>query len=118
MEYNAIDARVHGTPENSYGTCVGRVKSGPMTFTRISTDEAVGRIIACVGEGEFTDDPLETFGGVGIVKINKLQELLQSLCSRGFEHHVAVSQSRVGKILFEAMHKYLNWDVYYHNGNN
>ncbi len=115
MEYNAIDARVRGTSENSYGACVGRVKSGPMTFSRISTDEAVGRIIACIGEGEFIDAPLETFGGVGVVKINRLQELLQLLCSRGFEHHVAVSQSLVGKVLFEAMHNYLNWDVYYHN---
>jgi L-fucose isomerase-like protein len=95
MEYNAIDARVRGTSENSYGTCVGRVKSGPMTFARISTDEAAGMISACIGEGKFTDDPLETFGGVGVVRINRLQELLQLLCRRGFEHHVAVSQSLV-----------------------
>jgi len=115
MEYNAIDARVRGTSENSYGTCVGRVKSGPMTFARISTDETAGMISTCIGEGKFTDEPLETFGGVGVVKINRLQELLQLLCRRGFEHHVAVSQSLVGKILFEAMHNYLNWDVYYHN---
>ncbi len=115
MEYNAIDARARGTKENSYGTCVGRVKPGPMTFARISTDEIEGSIIASIGEGEFTDDALETFGAVGVVKINRLQELLQLLCRKGFEHHVAVSQSLVGKILFEAMHNYLNWDVYYHN---
>lgn len=115
MEYNAIDARARGTKENSYGTCVGRVKSGPMTFARISTDEIEGKITAYVGEGEFTDDALETFGAVGVVKINRLQELLQLLCRKGFEHHVAVSQSQVAKILFEAMHNYLNWDVYYHN---
>ena len=97
------------------GTCVGRVKPGPMTFARISTDEIEGKITAYVGEGEFTDDALETFGAVGVVKINRLQELLQLLCRKGFEHHVAVSQSLVGKILFEAMYNYLNWDVYYHN---
>jgi len=115
MEYNAIDARVRGTSIDSYGTCVGRVKSGPITFARISTDEVAGRIIAYIGEGEFTDDPLETFGGVGVVKINRLQELLHLLCNRGFEHHIVVSQSLVGKVLFEAMYNYLNWDVYYHN---
>ncbi len=115
MEYNAIGTRACDTSENSYGTCVGRVKSGPMTFVRISTDEATGRIITCVGEGEFTDDPLVTFGGFGVVKINKLQELLQLLCSKGFEHHVAVSHSLTGNVLFEAIHNYLNWDVYYHN---
>ncbi len=91
MEYNAIDARVRGTKENSYGTCVGRVKSGPMTFARISTDEIEGTIAACIGEGEFTDDPLKTFGAFGVVKINRLQELLQLLCRKGFEHHVAIS---------------------------
>ena len=114
MEYNAMDTRVRGTPENSYGTCSGRVKSGPMTFAQVSTDDTGGKIIACIGEGEFTDDPLETFGGVGVVKINRLQKLLQMLCSKGFGHHVAVSQSLVGKILFEAMYNYLNWEVYYH----
>jgi len=115
MEYNAIDARVRGTKDNSYGTCVGRVKPGPMTFARISTDEIEGIIAACIGEGKFTDDTLRTFGAVGVVKINRLQELLKLLCRKGFEHHVAVSQSLVAKILFEAMHNYLNWDVYYHN---
>jgi len=115
MEYNAIDARALGSKDNSYGTCVGRVKSGPMSFTRISTDEIEGKITACIGEGEFTDDPLNTFGGVGVAKIAKLQELLQFLCQNGFEHHVAVSQSLVGDILFEAMDNYLGWEVYYHN---
>ncbi len=115
MECNAIDARVRGSKENSYGTCVGRVRSGSMTFARISTDETRGVITACIGEGEFTDDTLKTFGASGVVKINRLQELLQSLCRKGFEHHVAVSQSLVGKILFEAMNNYLNWDVYYHD---
>lgn len=111
MESNAMDVRVRGTKENSYGTCVGRVKPGPMSFARISTDEIEGKITAYVGEGEFTNDALETFGAVGVVKIDRLQELLQLLCRKGFEHHVAVSQSLVGKILFEAMHNYLNWDV-------
>ncbi|RKY02092.1 fucose isomerase, partial [Candidatus Poribacteria bacterium] len=43
MSYNFIDANARGTPEKSYGTCAGRVKPGPMTFLRISTDEAGGR---------------------------------------------------------------------------
>jgi len=116
MEYNAIDARARGTDENSYGTCVGRVKPGPMTFARISTDEIEGKITAYVGEGEFTDDALETFGAVGVVKINRLQELLQLLCRKGFEHHVAISQSWVGRIILETMRNYLGWDIYYHNG--
>ena len=114
MSYNAIAARGIGQ-ENSYGTCIGRVKSGPMTFARISTEDTTGRIMACLGEGKFTDDPLKTFGGVGVARINRLQELLQFLCRNGFEHHIAVSQSPVSNILFEAMNNYLGWDVYEHN---
>ncbi len=115
MEHNFIDANVRKSKENSYGTCSGRLKSGPLTFARISTDDVCGRIIVCIGEGEFTDDPLNTFGGVGVAKIDELQELLQFLCENGFEHHVAMSQSLVGDILFEAMDNYLGWEVYYHN---
>jgi len=115
MEYNAIDASVSKSKENSYGTCSGRMGSGPMTFARITTDDVCGRIVACVGEGEFTDDPLDTFGGVAVARIGRLQELLQFLCREGFEHHVAVSQALAGDILFEAMDNYLDWEVYYHN---
>ena len=55
--------------ENTYGTCVGLVKSGPMSFARFSTDDREGTIRGYVGEGAFTDDPLETFGGAGVVHI-------------------------------------------------
>ena len=55
--------------ENTYGTCVGQVKAGPMSFARFSTNDATGKIRGYVGEGEFTDDPLRTFGGAGVVEI-------------------------------------------------
>ena len=55
--------------ENTYGTCVGVVKAGPMSFARFSTDDQHGGIHGYVGEGEFTDDPLNTFGGAGVVRI-------------------------------------------------
>jgi L-ribulokinase len=42
-----------------------------MTFVRISTDDTSGRIRGYVGEGRFTDDPLETFGGAGVVEIRR-----------------------------------------------
>ena len=45
---------------------------------------------------QFTDDPLETFGGAGVVEIPQLQELLRFICERGFEHHVAANLSPVG----------------------
>ena len=62
-----------------------------MSFARFSTDDTAGKIRGYVGEGEFTDDPLETFGGAGVVEIPHLQQLLRYICENGFEHHVAAN---------------------------
>ena len=115
MSYNDIDANVRGTVEKSYGACVGRLKTSPMTYARISTNDLTGSIVAYIGEGELTDDPLDTFGGVGVAKIDRLQDLLRFMCKNGFEHHVAISLSKVSDILYEAMETYLGWNVYYHS---
>jgi len=101
--------------ENTYGTCVGRIKPGPFTFARLSTDDTAGEITGYVGEGEFTDDPLDTFGGAGVARIEDLQGLLRYICRMGFEHHVAVTQAKVASALQEAMNKYLGWYVHGHN---
>lgn len=100
--------------ENTYGTCVGRVKSGPFTYCRLSTDDLAGEIAAYVGEGEFTDDPLDTFGGAGVAHIPDLQGLLRYICETGFEHHVAITHATVAQALSEALENYLGWDVYTH----
>src|SRR5258707_8908018 len=75
MDFQAIIAGTVGK-ENTFGTCVGRVKSGPMTFARFSTDDFAGKIRGYVGGGRFTDDPLETFGGAGLVEISNMQKLI------------------------------------------
>lgn len=115
IDYQDIIAQTVGKA-NAYGTCVGRIQAGPMTFARVSTDDLSGTILAYIGEGEFTDDPLNTFGGVGVIHIERLQDLLHFICENGFEHHVAVNPSHQARILYEALDKYLGWDVYYHNG--
>jgi len=114
MVYQDIIAGTVGA-ENAYGACVGRIAPGPMTFARVSTDDLEGAILAYVGEGEFTDDPLDTFGGRGVLKIEEMQDLLKFICENGFEHHVAISRSSQADALYEAFDKYLGWDVYYHN---
>jgi L-fucose isomerase-like protein len=48
--------------ENTYGALAGRAPSGSITFTRISTDDRNGCIRTYIGEGNMTDDPLDTFG--------------------------------------------------------
>jgi L-fucose isomerase-like protein len=115
MDYQEIIAGTVGK-ENTYGTCVGKVRASPMSFARFSTDDLTGKIRGYVGEGRFTDDSLETFGGAGVVEIPRLQELLRYICSNGFEHHVAANLSSVADVLHEATTRYFGWDVYRHPG--
>jgi L-fucose isomerase-like protein len=115
MDFQEIIAGTVGK-ENTFGTCVGRVKAGPMSFARFSTDDVPGKIRGYTGGGRFTDDPLETFGGAGVVEIAGLQKLLRYICDNGFEHHVAASFSSVAPIVHEATTRYLNWEMYSHHG--
>jgi len=113
MDFQEIISGTVGK-ENTFGTCVGRVKSGPMSYARFSTDDRTGAIRGYVGEGEFTDDALDTFGGAGVVRIPKLQQLLRYICERGFEHHVAANLAQVAPAVHEAATRYLGWSVYQH----
>jgi L-fucose isomerase-like protein len=101
--------------DNCFAGIKGRIAPGDMTFARISTDDTRGIIKAYVGQGRFTDDPLECDGGVGVCEVPRLQALLDFLCRDGFEHHVAMSRSDCADALQEAFGKYLGWDVYNHN---
>jgi len=100
--------------ENTYGAVAGRTPAGPVTFARISTDDANGRMRAYVGEGRFTDDPLSTFGSRAVVEVPQLQKLMRHICKNGFEHHAAMNGSNCGAVLASAMEDYLHWDVYRH----
>ncbi|MGI6083598.1 MAG: L-fucose/L-arabinose isomerase family protein [Limnochordia bacterium] len=111
MSYQAIAARDVGQ-DQAYGTVVGRIKAGSFTFARIS--EIYGNLGAYVGEGEFIDDRLTSFGGYGIARIIKLQQLLRYICESGFEHHVAVTQGNISRVVAEALGRYLGWHVYHH----
>jgi L-fucose isomerase-like protein len=113
MDYQLIIAGTVGA-ENTFGTCVGRVKASPMSFLRVSTDDFHGKLRAYVGQGRFTDDPLETFGGAGVAEIPHLQDLLQYICREGFEHHVAANMSKVARAVNEAATQYLGWEMYWH----
>jgi L-fucose isomerase-like protein len=100
--------------ENTFGALSGRTPSGPVTFARVSTDDRSGRIRTYVGEGQFTDDPLKTFGTRAVVQAPELQRLMRHVCKNGFEHHVAMNASHCAGILAEAFETYLGWDVYRH----
>ncbi|HUW20838.1 MAG TPA: L-fucose/L-arabinose isomerase family protein [Sedimentisphaerales bacterium] len=113
MDYQEIIAGTVGK-ENTYGTVVGRIAPAKATFCRTTTDDAAGIISAYVGEGEFTDDKLDTFGGYGVMKVRNLQALLQYVCRMGFEHHVAASMCRKAEAIAEALDNYMGWEVYLH----
>jgi L-fucose isomerase-like protein len=117
MDFQQIIAGTVGK-ENTFGTCVGLIKPEKMSFARFSTDDTSGRMRGYVGEGRFTDDPLNTFGGAGVVEIPKLQKLLRFICERGFEHHVAANLSTVSSAVYEASSRYLGWDMHDHHCEN
>ena len=113
MNFQEIIAGTVGK-ERTYGTLYGRIRSGPATYLRVSTDDASGRIRAYLGEGRFTDDPMHTFGAYGVIEIPRLQALLEHMCRNGFEHHVVMSHSQTASALQEALETYLGWNVYLH----
>ncbi len=113
MDYQEIIAGSVGK-DNTYGTVVGRIAPGKVTFCRTTTDDAAGIISVYVGEGEFTNDKLETFGGYGVMKIPNLQLLCQYICKMGFEHHVAVNRTQKADAITEALDNYMGWEVYLH----
>jgi L-fucose isomerase-like protein len=113
MDYQAIIAGTVGK-DNTYGTIVGRLQPKAFTYCRLSTDDLNGQILTYIGEGQLTDDPLNTFGGYGVVCIPNFQNLLRHICENGFEHHVAINPSLVAPALNEAFTKYLGWKTYYH----
>src|SRR5437763_7524763 len=118
----APDTRIANAPiigtavgvENTYGAMEGRTPAGPLTYARFTTDDPAGVIRGYIGEGETTNDTLETFGHRAVAKIPRLQDLMQYICSNGFEHHVAVNGSHTAAILNEACGKYLGWSIHQH----
>lgn len=101
--------------ENTYGAMAGRAVAGTMTYARVSTDDTSGIIRTYTGEGEFTNDPLDTFGHRAVVHTPNLQKLLAYICRNGFEHHVAITMGNVADVLDEAFTNYLSWENYNHS---
>jgi L-fucose isomerase-like protein len=114
MSYNKIIAMGVGQ-ENAWGTCEGPLKPGPITYLRLSTDDAKGGITSYLGEGEIVEDSTQTFGGWGVIEIKNLQNLLRYISKTGFEHHVSICRGWVARSIQEALETYLGWDVYRHD---
>ena len=100
--------------ENTWGALDGRTPATPLTYGRITTDDAAGKIRTYVGQGELTNDELKTFGNRAVARVPKLQKLMHHVCREGFEHHVVMNASHTAGILAEAFERYLGWEVYHH----
>ena len=100
--------------EKCFGAVKGKVRAGPMTFFRASTDDRLGTVKAYVGEGEFTDDPFAMDGGVAVTKVAQLRRLLGFVARNGFEHHVAMVRGHHADAVREAVTRYLDWPTYRH----
>ncbi len=101
--------------ENTVGTLNGRTDAGPVTIARVSTDDLTGSISAYVAEGQFTDDPLTTFGSRAVVDVPGLPGLMHVICENGFEHHAAMSRSHCGNAVADALSRYKGWRTHHHN---
>ena len=101
--------------EKTHGALDGRTPASPLTYGRISTDDNLGKIKCYFGEGDLTDDPLNTFGTRAVAKVPNLQELMRYVCNNGYEHHVVMNASKTSDILYESCFNYLEWEVHLHN---
>ncbi len=101
--------------ECSFGALKGRVRPSEMTYLKVSTDDRNGIIKCYLGEGKFTDDPLETFGGVAVCEVKDLNGLMRHISKNGYEHHVALAQAACAGVLEEALGNYMGWQVYRHS---
>jgi L-fucose isomerase-like protein len=102
--------------ERCFGAVKGKVKAGPMTFFRASTDDRQGVIRTYVGEGRFTDDPFAMDGGIAVTEVARLRRLLGFVARNGFEHHVAMVRGHHASAVEEAISRYLRWPTYRHEG--
>jgi len=113
MDYQEILAASVGK-ESTFGTIYGRISDQPFSYLRITTDDFNGKIRAYTGDGHFTNDPIDTFGGYGVVQVPRFQELLAYICENGYEHHVSINQMHVSNLIDEAFNKYLGWPTHRH----
>ena len=100
--------------ERCFGALKGKVKAGPMTFFRVSSDDRNGTLKSYVGEGAFTDDPYAMDGGIAVTQISRLRSLLGFIARNGFEHHVAMVRGNHAAVINEAVTRYLDWPTYRH----
>lgn len=93
----------------SWGLNVGKVKTGPITFAGMRTQN--GQVQFYVDTAQIVDAPVskEFFGIPIVIETDNLQNKLQKISDAGFRHHVAIVQGDVKDAVAEAFTKYLGY---------
>ncbi len=100
------------TAEQSQGVVELVAKAGPATLARFAQDgEGLGRML--IAEGAFEDNAASTFGSYGWCRLPGLLPFYRNVLMRHFPHHVAVTQTHVGNVLWEAFGNYLGLPVHH-----
>lgn len=97
-----------------FGAVKGKVKAGPMTYFRLSSDDRAGTLKCYLGQGDFTDHPFAMDGGIAVTRVENLRKLMRFVTQNGFEHHVAMVRGHHADVVEEAVIRYLGWPIYHH----
>ena len=97
--------------ENSYGVVELVARASPVTLARVTQDD--GRWKMLLAEGAIEDNAAQTSGSYGWCRIPNLTSLYRDVLLRHFPHHVAMTQSHVGNVLWEAFGNYLDFNVFH-----
>lgn len=98
--------------ENALGTVELVADPSPLTLLRI-TQDADGAWKAAIAQGNIEPNRAETFGAYGWCRIKNLQPLYRDVLLRHFPHHVAITPTHVGNVLWEALGNYLGISVFH-----
>ena len=97
--------------ENAMGVVEFVMKDGPVTLCR-ATQDADGRHQAALIQGAVEPNEAATFGAYGWVRLPGIQPFYKNVLLRHFPHHVAMTRSHVGNVLWEALGNYLGVRVF------
>lgn len=97
--------------DNAMGVAEFVMQNGPVTLCR-ATHDADGRPKAVLAQGAVEPNAAETFGSYGWVRLPQLAALYREVLLRHFPHHVAMTRSHVGNVLWEALGNYLGFELY------
>jgi L-fucose isomerase-like protein len=97
--------------DNAMGVVEFVMKDGPVTLCRATQDNA-GAFKVMLAQGKVEPNKAKTFGSYGWVRLPGIGKLYKNVLLRHFPHHVAMSRSTCGNVLWEAFGNYLGFEVF------